>query len=358
MSRVALVTPPLPDPLTPPLKAPLTSADCDLRGLAFMPLDVARLVDSDMVALTSGEEFKAAVILWCKCWLQVPAASLPDDDRVLAHLTGAGPRWARVKAQALRGFVLCSDGRWYHPVVAEKAREAWRHRSSQRDKANRRWAKVAAAAGSKAGETAVPEAKVAPGVSTRSTRTDGPGREGEGQREAQGQNHVALMLTLCDLAGMARPATPAQIAAQTAIVRGWIEAGFDPDRIIGPAIRAGVAQADQPTRSLRRFDAAVRHEGARQRAKTGGKALAALAFDREGEDEAVAGFRRALLAAIGEAPYRRWFDGCRIARDGDIVRLVFANAFRAQQAPRNHSDVVERLAAQALAARMVAYDVG
>jgi hypothetical protein len=356
MSRAALMPPTLPDPLMAPITAPLTPADCDLRGLAFMPLDVARLVDSDMVALTSGEEFKAAVILWCKCWLQVPAASLPDDDRVLAHLTGAGPRWARVKAQALRGFVLCSDGRWYHPVVAEKAREAWRHRSSQRDKANRRWAKVATAAGSEAGETAVPEAKVTPGVSTRSTRTDGRGSEGEGL--SRGQNHVALMLTLCDLAGMGRPATPAQIAAQTAIVSGWIEAGFDPDRIIGPAIRAGLAQADQPTRSLRRFDAAVRHEGARQRAKTGSKALAALAFDREGEDEAVAGFRRTLFGAIGEASYRRWFDGCRIARDGDIVRLVFANAFRAQQAPRNHSDVVERLAAQALGARMVAYDVG
>lgn len=107
---------------------PLTPADCDLRGLPFMPLDVVRLVDSDLAALATGDEFKAAVILWCKSWLQVPAASLPDDDRILAHLSGAGARWGRVKAVALRGWVRCADGRLYHPVIAEKARDAWARR--------------------------------------------------------------------------------------------------------------------------------------------------------------------------------------------------------------------------------------
>ena len=121
------------------LPKPLVPADVDLRGLPFMPLDVVRLTDSDIVALSTGEEFKAAVILWAKCWLQVPAASLPDDDRILAHLSGAGARWKRVKAMALHGFVLCADGRWYHPVIAEKAAEAWKHRQAQRDRANRRW---------------------------------------------------------------------------------------------------------------------------------------------------------------------------------------------------------------------------
>lgn len=123
---------------------PMTPFDCDLRGLPFMPLDVVRLGDSDLVALSTGEEFKAAVILWCKSWLQVPAASLPDDDRVLAHLTGLGPRWKRVREMALHGWVKCDDGRFYHPVVAEKAREAWRHRQAQRERANKRWGNAAA----------------------------------------------------------------------------------------------------------------------------------------------------------------------------------------------------------------------
>jgi len=116
--------------------APLTPADCDLRGLPYMPLDVIRLIDSDMFAETTGDEFKAAVALWCKSWTQVPAASLPNKDLVLAHLSGNAAKWKRIKAGAMRGWILCSDDRWYHPVVAEKAlaalpgREEFNHKKS------------------------------------------------------------------------------------------------------------------------------------------------------------------------------------------------------------------------------------
>lgn len=109
------------------MTAPLTPIESDLRDFAFMPLDVIRLVDSDLTAIASGDEFKAAVILWCKAWHQVPAASLPDDDRMLAHLSGYGrdvKGWQKVRDVALRGFVKCDDGRLYHPVIAEKAIEA------------------------------------------------------------------------------------------------------------------------------------------------------------------------------------------------------------------------------------------
>ncbi len=109
----------------------------DLRGLPFMPLDVVRLMDSDLFALSTGDEFKAAVALWCKSWTQLPAGSLPNDDRVLAHLSGAGNRWRKVKGMALRGFILCSDGRLYHPVVCEKAAEAWTMRQRQRERSAR-----------------------------------------------------------------------------------------------------------------------------------------------------------------------------------------------------------------------------
>lgn len=114
------------------LPAPMTPPDCDLRGLTFMPLDVVRLGDSDLFAISTGAEFKAAVALWCKAWLQVPAASLPNDERVLAHLSGAGPQWRRVRDVALRGWVLCSDGRLYHPVIAEKAIAAFSARIKRR----------------------------------------------------------------------------------------------------------------------------------------------------------------------------------------------------------------------------------
>jgi len=105
-----------PEPLTPP--------DLDLRSFGYMPLEVVRLRDSDLVVLASGEEFRAAVLLWCAAWHQVPAGSVPKDERMLASLAGFGrdiKGWRTVSDAALRGFVECSDGRLYHPVIADIA---------------------------------------------------------------------------------------------------------------------------------------------------------------------------------------------------------------------------------------------
>lgn len=89
-----------------------------------MWFDVQRLLRSDTWVLGSSDEKAAAITLWMESWHQVPAASLPSNDRILAKLSGA-ERWAKAKEHALRGWILCSDGRLYHPVVAEKALEAW-----------------------------------------------------------------------------------------------------------------------------------------------------------------------------------------------------------------------------------------
>lgn len=112
------------------LPAPLVPAEVDLRDFGFMPLHVQRLRDSDLAALATGDEFKAAVLLWAFAWHQVPAGSLPTDDRILAARSGASEKWKRVKARALSGFVLCSDGRLYHPVIAEAAIDAWQRRDA------------------------------------------------------------------------------------------------------------------------------------------------------------------------------------------------------------------------------------
>jgi hypothetical protein len=117
------------------LPAPLTPEDCDLRDFAFMPLDVVRLRDSDLAVTAEADEFRCAVLLWCASWHQVPAASLPDDDKILAQYAGYGrvvKEWQKVRDGALRGWVKCTDGRLYHPVVAEKASEAWMAKLRQR----------------------------------------------------------------------------------------------------------------------------------------------------------------------------------------------------------------------------------
>lgn len=114
------------------MTAPLVPADVDLTDFAFMPFEFGRLFKSETWILSNDAEKVAALTLWGKSWTEVPAGSIPDDDRMLAHLSGAGPRWKRLKAMALRGWVRADDGRMYHPVVCEKVLEAWYEKLSQR----------------------------------------------------------------------------------------------------------------------------------------------------------------------------------------------------------------------------------
>jgi hypothetical protein len=117
---------------------PFTPCDCDLRGMEWMPLFGSRLFMSDFEARATDEVFRAAVRLWWMAWQQVPAASLPDDDFVLCKLAGLGKdvkAWKRMRAaDALHGFTLCSDGRLYHGLLADQAREAWDRRVKERER--------------------------------------------------------------------------------------------------------------------------------------------------------------------------------------------------------------------------------
>lgn len=129
--------------------APLTPPDCDLRAFRDMPLDVGRFRDSDLVTEEEPESIIAAILLWGVAWHQIPAASVPDNDRWLAKAAGFGravDAWLKVRDGALRGFIPCTDGRLYNRTLAEKALESWerrkrylwqraadRHRKAQRD---------------------------------------------------------------------------------------------------------------------------------------------------------------------------------------------------------------------------------
>lgn len=120
------------------LPEPLTPADCDLRGMEWMPLHGHKLYGSDFDAIASDAEYRAAQRLWWAAWQQqVPAASFPDDDRVLAHAAGYGrdPRgWAKIKAVALHAFIKCADGRLYHRFLSPEAIIAWEKRVKERER--------------------------------------------------------------------------------------------------------------------------------------------------------------------------------------------------------------------------------
>lgn len=107
---------------------PLVPKEVDLRSFPFMAIDVVRLQRSKhwLIARQNPEIGFYSVNLWMAAWHELPAASLENDDDILSALAGCSlDRWKEVKNLVLRNWVLCSDGRLYHPVVAEKANEAW-----------------------------------------------------------------------------------------------------------------------------------------------------------------------------------------------------------------------------------------
>lgn len=121
------------------LPDPLTASDCDLRDLDGFMLNVERLLASELWALATGKQLKAALGLWCRAWKQVPAASLPNDIQVIAGfaalpLIELKRDWAIV----MRGFVLCSDDRLYHRTLASVANKAFASRQRVLARINRR----------------------------------------------------------------------------------------------------------------------------------------------------------------------------------------------------------------------------
>lgn len=124
--------------MTDPRPAPLVPPEVDLRDFPRMGLDVARLRGSELVVDQPPEICWAALMLWCAAWHEVPAGSVPNNDRWLADKAGYVSRgqidvsWGQIRDSVLRGFVECSDGRLYHKVTCEIALDAWSSKLRQR----------------------------------------------------------------------------------------------------------------------------------------------------------------------------------------------------------------------------------
>lgn len=124
--------------MTDTVPDPLVPADVDLRGYEFMPLYGDRLKKSETWIMASAEGKVAALELWWHSYAhEVPAGSLPDSDRLLAQYAGYGSAlraWQAIREEAMRGWVLSSDGRYYHKFVAELVIEAWQFKKAQKER--------------------------------------------------------------------------------------------------------------------------------------------------------------------------------------------------------------------------------
>lgn len=113
----------------------MTPAESDLRDFPHTPLFRSRLFGSSFHAQANDGEWRAGVTLWLKSWDQVPAGSLPNNEVELCRLAELArdlKTWKKLRDGALRGWVLCTDGRLYHPVVSEGVNTALEAKIKQR----------------------------------------------------------------------------------------------------------------------------------------------------------------------------------------------------------------------------------
>lgn len=120
------------------LPAPLVPPECTMAGNDWFPLYFQRLRKSKWWRRASDMARARNVMLWGEAYQGAPAGSLPDDDDDLAEAAGFGmdvEAFLAAKAEILAPWVLCSDGRWYHPTTCEVVLEAWGEIGERRKKA-------------------------------------------------------------------------------------------------------------------------------------------------------------------------------------------------------------------------------
>jgi uncharacterized protein YdaU (DUF1376 family) len=104
---------------------PPVPAGTDLTHFRYMPLDVQRLLQSDLWNQANASEFQISFALWIKSWHRIPAGSLPKCEKSLAKLVGISPKeWQKVRDKALHGWEEASDGLLYHRYISEVVLDA------------------------------------------------------------------------------------------------------------------------------------------------------------------------------------------------------------------------------------------
>lgn len=105
------------------LPAPLISKEVYV-GDKSMPLLIDRLTRSVFLRIATNAELGAAFRLWILTWGEKPAGSLPNDERWLSDAAKIDRHvWSSHAEVVLYGFVACSDGRLYHPLICDLAKK-------------------------------------------------------------------------------------------------------------------------------------------------------------------------------------------------------------------------------------------
>jgi hypothetical protein len=275
--------------MTDQLPAPLVPEYCDCRDLDGFMLNVERVMASELVAVSSLAVVGSAFLLWCRAWKQMPAASLPDDERVLAAFSKLTlPAFKKLRNEVLRGFVKCSDGRLYHKVLAVEAVNAYERKMAFQKRRNgdaerlRKWRVssketpdetsiettsetrfVAEGQGQGQGQGLIKDAAADAGarpVERCSPPDTPPAHPPPGRKDPEAVAVVAALNDAIAAAFGEDRRRPYPNATDGVLARRWLDAGADPPLIadVLTAICRREAQAQRaPPNSLKYFDKAV-----------------------------------------------------------------------------------------------------
>lgn len=145
MHAFAPIFPPAPD---------MTDGDgneIDFSGMPYMAVDIASILDSDALYEDLPHAFRNFA-LCCVAFNQIPAGSLPNNDKRLMNLSkfqGSLDEFIAAKPFILRNFILHDDGRYYHKKVIAKVLEIWEGSKKVRDENSRRTRSATQAAAEK-----------------------------------------------------------------------------------------------------------------------------------------------------------------------------------------------------------------
>lgn len=114
---------------------PLVPAGVSMGNNDWFPLHFRRMRKSRWWRVSSDIARSRSIDLWGYAYEETPAGSLADDDVELADFAGFGRdvrAWLEHKEEILAAWILCSDGRYYHPTLCEVILEAWEKGSVKR----------------------------------------------------------------------------------------------------------------------------------------------------------------------------------------------------------------------------------
>jgi uncharacterized protein YdaU (DUF1376 family) len=155
-----------------------------------------------------------------------------------------------------------------------------------------------------------------------------PNRTARTPRKLDGADLETICEAVCEAAGL-RPSTGEQRDRALAHCREWERQGVSFDQIVIPTIRAMIAKAREPTRTLGRFKVEIAHEHARSLARSDQYSPPSTQALPDPHPQRTAPLRERLRRELGARTYDGWLRPVSLDLDGKALLVTCPSPFMA-----------------------------